>query len=198
MTPVLETQSLATTTPDGLNLSSDISFELRAGELILVTGDNGSGKTTLARALIGLHAHYRGEVRRHLRLDEIAYLPQLGNVQFFLPLTLRDVIQLKIVGAEDKTILDIGLLQPDTLDRPWNSASGGERQKTLLTRLFLGGAKLLILDEPYNHLDQRARRQVEQRLERSLASGNSVLLISHTSGELRPTRHLHLERKGGE
>ena len=173
-----------------------MSFRLPAGELVLIEGDNGAGKTTLARSLLGLHRHYRGSIERHLGLEDVAYLPQLGNVQFFLPLTLRDVIELKGPRrAED--IVAVGLLREEILNRPWNSASGDERQRALLTRVFLSGARLLILDEPFNHLDQETRGRVTEALASRLAAGTAILMISHQPalGGLDPTHRLFLKGK---
>jgi ATPase subunit of ABC transporter with duplicated ATPase domains len=88
------------------------------------------------------------------------------------------------------------LLGREILSRPWNSASGGERQRALLTRIFLSGAKVLVLDEPFNHLDQATRRTVEQRLGAVLGQGTAVLMISHAGGEMSATREIYLRRIG--
>lgn len=195
MSVCIEVRDLATTTPDGLPLSQGLNFDVRTGELVTIAGDNGAGKTTLARSVLGLHRRYKGKVSLNLKIEEIAYLPQLGNVQFFLPLTLHDVIELKGNRATEE-VVGIGLLDEHVLNRPWNSASGGERQRAMLTRIFLSNAKLLVLDEPYNHLDRVTRQKVEDILRERLRQGAAVLMISHSSsGELRATREIFLKRE---
>lgn len=194
MEPLLELENVETWTPDGLPLSSALSLQLRPGEVLAIQGPNGAGKTTLLRTLLGLHRHHRGQVHTSLRAEEIAYLPQLGNVRFFLPLTLHDVITMNGSYSIER-ITAVGLLEPAILDRPWNGASGGERQRALLTRLFLAGAKLLVLDEPYNHLDAKTRAPLRDRLEREVARGAALIVISHVPLDLPGTRTLRL---GGE
>jgi len=175
---VLKLTHVSTQTPDGRKLCADINFGLNAGDLLLLEGENGSGKTTLIKSILGLYHFYSGQIERKFTPDDVAYLPQLGNIQFFLPLTLHNVVNLKAL-FDQATIEGIGLLSPSLFDRPWNSASGGERQKALLTRAFLSEAKLLVLDEPFNHIDKAARKLVIELIAKARLKGQTILLISH-------------------
>ena len=149
-----------------------VNATLHAGDLLLIEGPNGSGKTTLVRALL-----------ERSGLTGFVYLPQMGNVRFFLPLSVADVIRL-VVPATDEQILEIGLLGSSSLSRPWNTASGGERQKALLTRLFLRQERILVLDEPFNHLDRKSRVQAVRLIARARVDGRAVILITHEQSDL--------------
>jgi zinc/manganese transport system ATP-binding protein len=178
MSSSLQLQDISAFTPDGRLLFEKVSFELKTGQILLIEGSNGSGKTTLVKVILGSHPYYQGHIRNDF--PDATYLPQLGNVQFFLPLTVLDIIQLQAPDATSESVFNLGLLTDrHSLSRPWNTASGGERQKALLTRAFLNSAHMRILDEPFNHLDQAARRRLVELIKKENSSGCAVLLISH-------------------
>jgi zinc transport system ATP-binding protein len=178
MNPSLQLNDVAAFTPDGRRLFEDINFELSPGQILMIEGANGSGKTTLVKVILGLHPYYQGIVKNDF--SETTYLPQIGNVQFFLPLTVLDVIQLQAPHANEESVLNLGLLtDKNSLSRPWNTASGGERQKSLLTRAFLRFGHILVLDEPFNHLDKVARHQLVDLILKKKYEECAVLLISH-------------------
>ena len=66
-------------------------------------------------------------------------------------------------------------VNPDTLERPFSTLSGGERTKVLLAGLFLRENSFLLIDEPTNHLDMKGR----ESLARYLKSKSSFILVSH-------------------
>jgi ABC-type Mn2+/Zn2+ transport system ATPase subunit len=67
------------------------------------------------------------------------------------------------------------------LNAAWNSASGGERQKALLSRTLLSHGKLFILDEPFNHLDQAGRENVQQIVLTLLEKNCAIVVVSHNT-----------------
>ncbi|HRK06560.1 MAG TPA: ATP-binding cassette domain-containing protein [Pseudobdellovibrionaceae bacterium] len=163
--------------PDGRGMFDELSASLGAGELMVIQGPNGVGKSSLLRAILGLWPHSSGKIDLRVSFDndEIAYLPQQGQLQFFLPLTLGEVVELG-AGSPRQTK---EILAADFWDVQWDSASGGERQKALLTRIFRSPAALLILDEPFNHLDHESARALWGEMIASLQRGASVLLVAH-------------------
>jgi ABC-type Mn2+/Zn2+ transport system ATPase subunit len=176
---ILEVKNLSTFTPRGKRLATQISFSVSSGDILIIQGANGSGKTTLAKCLLGLHKHYQGTITG--QSQDFFYLPQLGNLQFFFPLSLKDVIYLNTEAKQNLLLpLNINLFDHEQiLFSQWNYASGGERQKTMLTSAFLSQAKLLILDEPFNHLDANSKVKLHQLIDHYQKNGIAFILITH-------------------
>jgi len=178
MNAMLKVTDLCLKTPQGRSLFANLGFELMPGELLHIHGCNGSGKSTLLKAILGQYHHYTGAIGLDLKQDEVSLLSQMGNLQFLLPFSLKNVIETQ-VDMSDKKIIDLGLLTENSLQLSWNTASGGERQKALLTRCLLSSCKLLILDEPFNHLDSLAKNIIIKKLKSLQAGGVSIILNSH-------------------
>lgn len=179
-----------------------LSFCVKPHEYLVIRGPNGTGKTTLLKALVGQHNETSGRIVRHFKYSQVSFLPQLSNVLFHIPLKLRDVLMISAphlsLGRLESKVQKIGLLNDTSLDRDWNSASGGERQRVLLTRALLSDPQILILDEPGNHLDLSASKLLIQTLEDFLSHApplkKAIIMVSHET-ELRghlPYREIHL------
>lgn len=178
-----EANNLTLKTHDGRKLSKSLKFSISAGEVIHIEGGNGTGKTTLIKSLLGLHQKFSGKLQRHIDPRDMAYLPQLTNYEFFLPLTFRDL--LSSVDTNFKKKLSPYFSPTESwLKINWNKASGGERQKLLILKTLLLDRPLLILDEPFNHLDRDGREQIKQWIEAFLANKDNTLILIH-HGELK-------------
>lgn len=177
--PLIVARDLSYATPDGRPLVSGLSFSVRRGEILAVTGPNGVGKSTLLGVLLGELPAMSGTLEKDY--GSIGYLSQLHNREFHIPLRLSDVLAFNIRGRlEVKDATRYGLLLPSDLTLSWNTASGGERQKTLLTQALLANPDLLILDEPMNHLDAKTRQVLVEVLHRFVADGKrGVLIVCH-------------------
>jgi len=162
---MLEISSLAYAAPGGRTLVRGLSASLGPSEALVVSGPNGSGKSTLLRVLLGRSPAVEGRIAFSIPKDQVGYLPQLANGDFHLPMTLENVVEVSLRSRYDrKKLLDLGLLEERHLKLAWNTASGGERQKTLLSRTILSDAAMLVLDEPMNHLDDAGRDRVRELL----------------------------------
>ncbi len=179
----VKADNIALKTPDGVRLFDSLSFVLPPGGLLLITGPNGSGKSSLLRSILGVNSWVKGNVSNSIHPKHIAVIPQLQNMEFHLPLTLREVIEIsENRNVSTESIVEYGLLSQDLLDRSWNTASGGERQRTLLTCALLKNPKLLVMDEPFNHLDHFSQKNMLERIDKYLrekGSEGAVILISH-------------------
>jgi len=149
---VLETRELVIGYPD----SDEPLFEipdlmLTRGECVALIGPNGAGKTTFLKTLLGEVQPWAGEVRLGASL-QVGYFAQAH--EGLVP---------------EHTVLD-------TVDRPVEVLSGGERGRVALAKLALEGANFLLLDEPTNHLDIPSQEVLEEALE---TFPGTILLVSH-------------------
>ncbi|MNJ99909.1 Zinc import ATP-binding protein ZnuC [compost metagenome] len=172
MKTLLEATDLQALSKEGTPLSPAIQFQLQKGEVLFWTGDNGAGKSTLLKTLLGLHSPSRGSCRFHFPIAQVQYLPQLGSLHFHIPLTLRDMLPDNALSP---------LLKGLDLSKKWNTASGGERQKVLLAAALLKKPQVLILDEPFNHVDRDSALVLEQGLQDFIKESpeSAMIMVSH-------------------
>lgn len=195
MSALIQAENLELFTPAGRALAHPLNFKLNAGELLLIEGPNGAGKSTLLKTMLGLHAQFKGQLKKAISSDDVAYLPQLGNVQFFLPMNLGDVVRLEN-DHPDLEIENLKLLKAGDLKTAWNSASGGERQKALLCRVLLSPAQVFLLDEPLNHLDYEGHKNVQSAIWHLLERGKTLAVVSHnTNWEAARVQRLKLDQR---
>ncbi|MCR5318304.1 MAG: DUF1893 domain-containing protein [Treponema sp.] len=168
----------------------NLSFELKAGEHLMVLGENGMGKTTLLRLLCGIEKKYEGQILidgmspSDVQKFTIGYIPQFTDAQFF-SLSCREVVGLGINHkAKNKSQLVEKALHRlsafHLADRSFSSLSGGEKQKVQLARCLAQNAKLLLLDEPTASLDVENKKMVTDIL-RSLTLSEipTIILVTH-------------------
>jgi ATPase subunit of ABC transporter with duplicated ATPase domains len=183
----LAVSNLAKSYP-GKSLFRGVSFDLRRGERLAVTGGNGSGKTTLLRVILNLEPPAAGTIRFGAHVVPGHYAQDAENLD-------RAATPLEICGSGTlpRTLLACLKVRPDRVGQPLADASAGECAKVALVRLLVSGANLLLLDEPTNHLDIEAR----EALEKTLAQyPGTIVLVTHDRDFLEataPDRVLQLE-----
>ena len=176
------------------------SVELRAGEILAVTGPSGSGKSTLLHCLAGIVSPDAGSVTYDgQRLDElpekrlselrrtdfgvvfqfgqlIPELTALDNVA--LPLMLAGAPRKDAQAAAGEWLERFGVRGQEAL-RP-GELSGGQAQRAALARALVTGPKVVFADEPTGALDSLATEQVMTSLVHTAReAGTAVLLITH-------------------
>lgn len=174
----------------------DISLEIPAGQLVGVIGPNGSGKSTLIKAILGFLKPDVGDVRLFgNRVDQakgrVAYVPQRGSVDWDFPITVREVAAMGRYGhvpwyrdlsREDYAITDEALemvRMTDFANRQIGQLSGGQQQRVFMARAMAQGADILLLDEPFAGVDAATERAILDVLDRTKASGRTLLVVHH-------------------
>lgn len=167
-------------------------------EIISLIGPNGSGKSTLLKAIGGLVAPSQGMVSlfgsqiQSLGSREIArrvsFVPQHEPIQFQFT-SLEVVLMGRIAQSiglwdteEDRRVAQAAMEFTDcwTLrSRPVEELSGGERQRVLIARALAQEADIVLMDEPFTHLDVRHQVQTLELLHRLGRESKTVLVAMH-------------------
>ena len=212
--PLLRVQGLAKTfrmyhLDSMLHAFEGISFDLHAGEFLLLKGRNGAGKSTLLRTLwrsylpVEGHIWYRSQLGMIdlaraadvdialLRRQEIGFVTQFLNAR--PRVAAQDIVAepLRLAGHAPDAALDQARhwlgefgVRPELWRAYPSTFSGGEQQKVNLARALILPQRLLLLDEPTASLDAGARAALVRRLADLKSSGVAIIGVFHHPGDV--------------
>ena len=177
----------------------DVSFALRAGNVLGIIGPSASGKSSLARVLVGVWTPLRGSVRldgSELKKWDpeslgrcIGYLPQ--DVELFAGTIAQNIARLDpnadprtiIAAAQAANVHELIVQLPDGYDTQIGDGgvvlSAGQRQRIALARALYGDPFLILLDEPNSNLDAEGEQALAQAILGARARGAIVIVIAH-------------------
>lgn len=184
--------------PGGREALGDVSFAVRAGEMVFVTGHSGAGKSTLLKliglierpdrgrvtvdgiALAGVRGDQVARLRRRLGMvfqDHRLLLDYSAAANVELPLVVagvaREERRKRVRAALDK----VGLLEYE--NKLPEHLSTGEQQRLGIARAIVGKPHLLIADEPTGNLDPQLSIEIMQLFVAFMQVGTTVLIASH-------------------
>ena len=184
--------------PRGDVALDDVSFTVPAGAVAVIRGESGAGKSTLLSLLPRLMDPTGGAIRidgqdlRSLTLESLrSQIAIVFQESVLFGMSLRENIELGNpdatpeqveAAAERAGVMRFAPELPQGLDTVVGERgaqlSGGQRQRVALARAALRNAPVLILDEPFSHLDEANRDHVLAALS-SVSSGRTVVLVTH-------------------
>lgn len=166
-----------------------ITLSLSQGHALALIGPNGSGKTTLMRALLGSAQLISGEVS--CPLDFLGYVPQNSDIDLSFPINVRQVVEmgmypktklLRPLSREQKEAVSAALEQIGLVERArerFGTLSGGQRQRVLVARALVAAPRLVLLDEPFNGLDEPNREALLSLISQAKAQGTAFMISTH-------------------
>ncbi|NCO10817.1 ABC-F family ATP-binding cassette domain-containing protein [Candidatus Saccharibacteria bacterium] len=169
-------------------LFSDVSFQIREGDIVELRGRNGAGKTTLVSALLAtLHetklkaTAYAGHIDLEKKIRVGVYEQEISSELFSMPLgaAIEHIYLsrgLKIGETKTRQLMSDYLFVQNDANIPVAQLSGGQKARLQLIAMLADNPSLLILDEPTNHLDLPSIEELESALK---AYTGAVLYISH-------------------
>lgn len=172
----------------------EVDFALKSGERVALTGPNGAGKTTLLHLLVGLKKPKSGEVwafgsirKTEKEFIEVraraGFLFQDPDDQLFCPTVLEDVAfgplnlgksRTEALKIAEETLASLGMAGFE--HRITHQLSGGEKRMITLACVLAMEPDVLLLDEPSNALDTKARQRLIDTL---LKLPQAMIIISH-------------------
>jgi simple sugar transport system ATP-binding protein/ribose transport system ATP-binding protein len=193
----------------------DVSFEVRAGEIVGLAGLAGSGCAEVARVLAGAERAQAGQVRldgRPVRLRSpreaqargVSLLPESRREQgLFMRRPIRENVSANAGGRvasfgwvrprREKTevteLLSAFDVRMSSVDAPVATLSGGNQQKVLLAKCAFGEPRLLVAVQPTRGVDVGARSGIYRLLVRMAAGGLGVVLVSSEMEEIHGLAH---------
>jgi heme exporter protein A len=172
-----------------------VSLDVRGGEAVALLGANGAGKTTLLKILATLLRPTRGTAT--IAGHDVARVPEkvrplLGVVAHgawvYDDLTAHENLKFWATlgglhaDADDLTAALTGVGLDRVADARVRTFSAGMKRRLSLARVMLARPRVLLLDEPFAGLDQRAKKWLEERLEALKAGGAALLMVTHSFG----------------
>ena len=186
----------------------DVGFQAEAGSCLAMIGRNGAGKTTLLRTIAGFSRAQRGtirifgnepretETRRHLGFigHGISVYDELSALENLL-------LYARLYGLPNPRKSALEWLERTGLERVRDGLvrefSRGMRQRLAVARAFLHEPTVLLLDEPFTALDDRAIAVLQRLLREALASGKTIVMSTHQLREaLELASHVALLVRG--
>lgn len=180
---------------------NDFSLSVADGDFVGITGKSGKGKTTILNLMLGFLPPAKGEVFINDKLVASHaiknYWPRISYVRqqpFFIHDSILRNITLQEEG-HDKSKLETALQvsglweligqSPDGLNKMINengkNISGGQQQRIAIARALYKDAELILLDEPFNELDDASAILLAQHFKNMAAGGKTVIMITHDS-----------------
>ncbi len=166
-----------------------LSGAIERGSLTAIVGPNGSGKSTLMKGVAGILKPIGGSCIS--KAKRLAYLPQQSEIDRSFPARVIDLVSLGLwqerrllgrIRSEDRERL-AGCLAAVGLSgfekRPLDSLSGGQMQRALFARTMLQNADLILLDEPFNAIDERTIHDLVAMTKQWSAEGRTILCVLH-------------------
>jgi zinc/manganese transport system ATP-binding protein len=165
---------------------------VRKGSLTAVVGPNGAGKSTLFKGVVGAIKPLAGRIERNgVRPQEIAYLPQVADIDRTFPIGVYDMVAMGLwrskgqfggIGRKDRDAVEraiaaVGLTGFE--QRAIGTLSGGQMQRMLFARLLLQDAHVIVLDEPFNAIDAKTCADLIALIRRWHGEQRTILTALH-------------------
>jgi ABC-type uncharacterized transport system ATPase subunit len=203
--PILLMKGITKVYPNGLVANSNVTFEVRKGEIHALVGENGAGKTTLMKVLFGLEKPDEGsifikgeEVRISSPNDAIRYGVGMVHQHFMLAPSLT-VAENIVLGAEPRKGIWFDRKRAEQVCKELSEKYGlhaepaakikdvpvGIRQRVEILKALMRGSDILVLDEPTAVLTPQETDELFEALKSLKAMGHTIIFISHKLREVK-------------
>lgn len=183
-----------------IQILRDVSFHVKAREVVSILGANGAGKTTLLRALSGLIRSWSGTIEFEgtpIERKKQEQIVDLGLIQvpegrkLFAQMSVLENLQLGAYTKKNRVNMKRNLelcfhlfpILKERIHQMAGSMSGGQQQMLAVARALMSEPKLLLLDEPSTGLSPLLTKQVFEVIRNIQAEGVTVLLVEQNANQ---------------
>ncbi len=170
---------------------SDVTGVFYHATATAIIGPNGGGKSSLLKTLMGLIKPTSGSLVANFSQHRLSYLPQRSEIDRSFPISVFDMVAMgfwaqaggfKKIGETQRelvaeTLKLVGLEKEH--HRTLNTLSGGQLQRALFARIWLQDASIILLDEPFNNLDQPTIDDLMHVLLQWQRMGKTIICVLH-------------------
>ncbi|MEC8956182.1 MAG: ABC transporter ATP-binding protein [Pseudomonadota bacterium] len=176
----------------------DINLEIHSGEIISILGPSGCGKTTLLRIIAGLEKQTGGTIKINNNIisnKHYSMPPEKRNIglvvqerALFPHLNALKNVTFGIQDLKERNDIALNYLKLFKIDQLKNKypheISGGEQQRVALARAMAPNPNILLLDEPFNALDDKLKNELHNETKKIFKDKDAtVLIVSHDKEE---------------
>ena len=194
----LDVKNITVTYKNGHTAIHDTSFSLPRGTITALVGVNGSGKSTLFKSIMGFVSLAAGSVeilglpvKKALRSNQVAYVPQSEEIDWNFPVLVEDVVMMGRYGhmnifrhakPKDHQMVEMALSRvgmESFRGRQIGELSGGQKKRVFLARALAQESQIVLLDEPLAALDPLVIQDIQKYILKIQASGTAVMVTDH-------------------
>ncbi|WP_304622738.1 MULTISPECIES: manganese/iron ABC transporter ATP-binding protein [unclassified Pantoea] len=194
----VQVNQVSVTYRNGHTALRDATFSVPASSIAALVGVNGAGKSTLFNAIMGFVPLTAGSVtlaempvKRALKQNLVAYVPQSEEVDWHFPVRVEDVVMmgrygymnmLRLPRAVDKQCVDEALTRVGMgayRERQIGELSGGQKKRVFLARALAQDARIILLDEPFTGVDVNTEAAIITLLRELRNEGRTMLVSTH-------------------
>lgn len=201
--PLISVENLTVLYPNGQVGVRDVSFTLLGKRICGLVGMNGAGKSTLFKAMMGFVTPSQGRItirgdsiKKALKDNSIAYVPQTENVDWDFPVLVEDVVMmgryghmgfLRIPSHHDQQYVTQALARVGMSDfrkRQIGELSGGQKKRVFVARALAQQAQIIFLDEPFAGVDIKTEEALTILFRILADEGKLVVVSTHNLGSV--------------
>lgn len=201
--------------PEGSEVIKNVSFDIKAGDIVGIVGRSGSGKSTISKLIQRLYIPEAGKLSIDgldiSITDPSALRKQIGvvlqenfmfngsvreNIAIHLPgASLEDIIRSAQIAGAHEFIMQLPNGYDTIIGEKGIGLSGGQKQRVAIARAILGNPSILIFDEATSALDYESESIIQKNL-KQICKGRTVIIIAHRLSTLKDANKIMVIEEG--